>query len=218
MTPLDSLTPYYDRDGITIFNADCRDVLPTLERVDRVITDPVWPNALPALQGSEDPLGLWNAVWPLLDAKTLLVWLGCQSDPRFLRDMPTDRWPFLRMMYMSRAVPSYNGRCLVSGDVAFAFGEWPASQEGRRVLPGEKRVTSIPSRKQEHPAARNEEHALWLMSFWSDPGDLILDPFMGSGTTLRAAKDLGRKAIGIELEEKWCEVAAKRLSQEVMPL
>jgi site-specific DNA-methyltransferase (adenine-specific) len=66
--------------------------------------------------------------------------------------------------------------------------------------------------KNEKPLALMKRALEWL------PGETILDPFMGSGTTLRAAKDLGRKAIGIEIEERYCEIAAKRLAQEVLPL
>lgn len=69
-----------------------------------------------------------------------------------------------------------------------------------------------------HPAQKPLELMAYLIRTYSNPGDLILDNTMGSGTTLAAAKLLGRRAIGIELEERYCEIAARRLSQEVMEL
>jgi excisionase family DNA binding protein len=68
----------------------------------------------------------------------------------------------------------------------------------------------------DHPWPKPEALFNKLAKHWSRSGEVVCDPFCGTGTTLRAAKDLGRKAIGIEIEEKYCEIAAKRMSQEVL--
>lgn len=210
------MIPYYQDAAVTLYHGDCREILPDM-MPETIITDPVWPNAHPDLIGSEDPAKLFAECLAVLPASVvrLCVWLGCQSDPRFLVAVP-ERFPFLRMAYLRRAVPSYNGRCLVSGDVLYSFGQWPASRPGARVIPGESTVTSVPSLRENHPAARNEQHACWAVKWWGD--GLVLDPFAGTGTTLIAAKAQAVSAIGIEIEERYCEIAAKRLRQEVLPL
>ena len=68
----------------------------------------------------------------------------------------------------------------------------------------------------QHPATFPEALARDHILSWSNEGDIVLDPFSGSGTTTKMAKELGRKAIGIEIEERYCEIAANRLRQEVL--
>lgn len=212
------LKPYYQDTACTIYHGDCRQIIGKLHCPDCVIWDPVWPNYHPLLVGSDRPQELFSEIAALLpETKSLHVWLGIQSDPRFLSPL-SSKWKFLRVSYLSRAVPGYNGRCLVTGDLVYSFGTWPKSKQGAHVIPGECRVTSISSHKQDHPAARNETHCKWLVRWWTEIGDTILDPQSGSGTTLVAAKLLGRRAIGIEIEEKYCEITAKRLAQEILPL
>ncbi|MDO8672715.1 MAG: site-specific DNA-methyltransferase [Dehalococcoidia bacterium] len=80
------------------------------------------------------------------------------------------------------------------------------------------RDSSSDGKQSAHPCPRKIGHVRWLVSKWSAPGDCIIDPFMGSGTTILAAKSLGRRAIGIEIEEAYCRIAANRLQQDVLPL
>jgi site-specific DNA-methyltransferase (adenine-specific) len=67
-----------------------------------------------------------------------------------------------------------------------------------------------------HPCAKPVEWMRWAVNLASRPGEVVFDPFAGSGSTLRAAKDLGRKAVGIEIEERYCEMAVRRCAQEVL--
>jgi len=203
-------------DGITLYCDDARLILPLLKPVDVVLTDPVWPNSHPDLAGAERPFELWSEILAVLPLHhRLLVWLGCQSDPRFLRSVPVDK-PFLRQCHLARSVPSYNGRCVITHDVLYAFGDWPPPKAGAITIPGECRATSIPKLRQRHPAHRNLKLAKWVFRWLVADTDTVLDPCVGSGTFLVAAKDRGVKMIGIEIEERYCQIAAARLRQGVL--
>lgn len=76
----------------------------------------------------------------------------------------------------------------------------------------------IPTRNELHPTQKPEALVSRFITLTTESGDLVLDPFAGSGTTLLAAKRYGRKAIGVEIEERYCEIAARRLSQGALPL
>lgn len=89
---------------------------------------------------------------------------------------------------------------------------------GGNTTPNIWRIPKIIPTAAEHPTAKPVELMAKIISIHSNTGDIVLDPFMGHGPTLVAAKQLNRRAIGIEIEERYCEIAAKRLSQEVMDL
>ncbi len=223
--------PYYQENGVTLYHGDCREILPDLGPAETVITDPVWPNAVVDLSGRSDPEGLFRQMCEALTAADrLVVQLGCDSDPRFLEAVPID-WPFLRVCWLDYARPSCKGRLLYTGDVAYIYGIPPAFIPGRQLMSGmcrssrgdkdNRRGTGQKTRKgiqQEkydrlpHPAARRLEHVTWLVNQFSD--DLVLDPFMGSGTTGVAAKKMGRAFIGIEIKEEYCELAVKRIRRQ----
>lgn len=210
--------PYYSDDWVEIYHFDIFDFLHEQMLLPHVlITDPVWPNAISVLTGSEDPYGLFQRFWrecslPIRAA----IHLGCASDPRFLCAVPSSLKHF-RTASLDLAIPGHQGRLLMSGDTAYLFGPPPPVRPGKRLIPGRSLANTV-GRETKHPCPRKLTHASWLVNWWSTPSDLIFDPFCGSGTTLLAAKNSGRKAIGVEIEEKYCEMAANRMGQFCLAL
>ena len=211
--------PYYQEDGITIYHGDCREVLKWVGG-DVVITDPVWPNCPDGLlHGHDRPQELLaEALGELTTAKRLVVVLRSDSDPRFLQAVPS-RWPFFRLQILPYVMPGYIGRVLGGDEIAYGFGEPIPSTPGRHLIPGRGPAAQPGGRPDNgHPCSRCVVHFNWLMGWWTVEGDTVIDPFMGSGTTLLAAKNAGLCAVGIELEERYCEIAASRLSQGMLAL
>ena len=220
-----------------MYRADCRDILPLLE-ADVGITDPPRPDTQWKLlryttPKNETPLKVFTETMPLLAkaAKTgrVVVVLGQESDPRFLSSVP-DTLPYLMTCWLRRCPPRYSGSRLISADVAYIFGPGWIGQNKHRVLQGQnisndreprllgESPLGISKRRGfiNHPCPRYDVHMRWLINEFAKPEHVILDPFAGSGTTGRACKDLGRKCIMVEIEEKYCAIAANRLSQEVL--
>jgi site-specific DNA-methyltransferase (adenine-specific) len=195
------MKPYYEEDGITIFHGDCREVLPGLGTVDAVITDPpygvnfkdqAWDSEIPAW------LDIARIASPLVMFTTA---------PTTMWDYPRPDW----VLCWYR--PAAQSRTAMGG-----FNHWsPVLVYGRPKMPVDSINLHAMANAQasgfEHPCPKPERLMRWLIS---GTEGVVCDPFSGSGSTLVGAKNLGRKAIGIELEEKYCEIAAKRLSQRVL--
>ena len=216
----------YDQDGILILHGDCRDLMTRLEpqSVDVILTDPPWPGCEQPFPGSDDPYALFYQAakdFPLVLRKDgrVMIWLGSNCDPRFLSSVPNSL-PFLRTIWLKRIPPSYQGTILSGNECVYVFGKGWLADNGKRLLPGEYVMASRGYRDSDnpHPTPRHYKAALWLIANYSREGQTIFDPFMGSGTTLVAARAAGRKAIGIDVREDYIEIAIKRLRQRVLPL
>ena len=208
--------PYYDRDGVTIYCGDSWYLSRLLPAAAAIVTDPVWPNAWEGFQlNGCTPRQILGEVLYHMTAERVVIQIGCNSDPRFLDAVP-DRWPFLRACWLEYARPHYLGRLLYTSDMAYAFGTWPASQEGMHVTPGKVMDTTFNGKQTDHPTPRKLAHVKWLLK-WFGRG-LVIDPFMGSGTTALAAKEMGLPFIGVEIEERYCAMTVERLRQGVFAL
>lgn len=204
---------YYQHEGITIYHGDCREILPTLEKVDLVLTDP--PYGIEADKVKAHSSIRDNNEWERFD------WDKSRPNQEV----------FIKILNLAETAIIFGGNYFadllpasmcwliwdkITRDFSLADCElaWTNMNKAARIKSA-SRSSSLQDGK-EHPTQKPLSVMKWCILQAPDTVQTILDPFMGSGTTLRAAKDLNRQAIGIEIEEKYCEIAAKRLSQEVL--
>ena len=214
------MKPYFQDDAVTIYHGDCREILPTLHGdIDLVLTDPPYgialanhdPNGRRALRsyavaGDESGHTGQEVLDRYRDAATIAF--ACPERP----------WRGCWNQYL---VWNKGGGTGGGGEpTLYWYRTWELIQVRRLgVLQGQRdsAVLAFGGRGNEfslHPTQKPLTLLRYLVA--KTTAQTVLDPFMGSGTTLRAAKDLGRKAIGIEIEERYCEIAAKRMAQGVL--
>jgi DNA modification methylase len=216
------MKPYYEHAGITIYHCDCRELIREI-RADATVTDP--------------PYGVNLGV---ADTRFKDAYIGFEDTPDFVRTVCVPAI-YRCLEFTKRVAMTPGNRCMWEYPKPDDVGIWynPASTtRGRWGFSmvncfifyygkdphndgnGMKFSQSLSGCSDsvdgiDHPCPKPMRFSRWLVHRASLDNETILDPFAGSGSFLVAAKDLGRRAIGIEIEEKYCEIAAKRLSQEV---
>jgi len=214
--------PYYEHNGITIYHGDCWEILPNLTG-DALVTDPpygigwrrgswdddpaAYPDLMRWLVEEGNRLGGWCFVFQAMPnigrfhewfPEGWRVFAACKN---FAQVRPTGVWHSWDPVVFWNTKPNTKpntttvNRDFHVGNVAGIFGE----QNG-------------------HPCPRPLDTMRQIVAIATPEHGIVVDPFCGSGTTLLAAKQLYRRAIGIEVNEEYCEIAARRLAQEVLPL
>lgn len=206
------MTPYYEQDGMTIYHGDCVEVLPSLKPMGVLLTDPPYgidfagqPTKWQRRAGQQAeewdsrPAPDWLLQWVRSMARFQIIWGG-----NYFALPPARCW---LSWHKPDAPPSM-------GNVEYAWTN--LDQNSRQISVS---ISATNAERVGHPTQKPEAVIRWaLMQVEGVLAPSVLDPFMGSGTTLVAAKRLGRCAVGIEREERYCEMAAKRLSQGALPV
>jgi DNA modification methylase len=219
-----AVTPYYQDEACTIYHGDCREILPLL-KADVILTDTPYGIGLDygAYKDSPEELeALIASSLPVMREASPVVALTCGVINQWRFPRPT----WVLCWFQANAFSSTGFYGFNMWQPVLCYGTDPYLKRGLGRQQDVIRTTAalgtsagLDNPPKGHPCPKPLPP--WrkvLLRLSPDSQDIILDPLMGSGTTLRAAKDLGRKAIGIEIEERYCEIAAKRLSQEVLAL
>lgn len=242
------MTPYYQDDSVVIYHGDMFEVLPSLNGIDALITDPPYSSG-GAYRGDRAQSTVvkyvrsgtiatrYEFTGDNRDSRSYLAWCSLwlnaahnAARPGAVAAIFTD-WRQLPITtdalqaggWVWRGLGVWdktNGARPQSGLTAQAeYVVWGTSGQNDLgiYLPGVHREPSPRGDDKLHIAEKPLDVMLWLGQLCRPQGT-VLDPFAGSGTTLVAAKSLGRRAIGIEIEERYCEIAARRCSQEVLGL
>ncbi len=210
------MKPYYEQSGVTIYHGDCRDVLEAWEglrtqRFDLLLTDPPYginfagePTKWQRRAGQKaeswdnEPVAAALLAAARGLARHQIVWGGNYFD------LPAARcW---LSWFKPDAPPSM-------GNVEYAWTN--LNQNSRQFTYS---ISATNAERVGHPTQKPEAVIRWALLEAPQDVRSVVDPFMGSGTTLVACKRLGRACVGIEREERYCEIAARRLQQEALPL
>lgn len=228
------MKPYYEHAGITIYHGDCREVLPTLAQVDLIVTDPPYGVKWRSNYRQERFESIHG------DDSVEAALEGVRLGLRALRDgrhvYAFGKFDFSGLHVSSPVELIWDKGAMTTGNLSIPWGKqhepiqffvYQSStahrDSGKGALSARLRrgsVLQVPrvngNGKDEHPTEKPVLLLRMLIEASSCIGETVLDPFSGVGTVLQAAKEETRRAIGIEIEERYCEIAAKRLSQEVM--
>lgn len=221
--------PYYQDESCIILLGDCREILPDLGHFDLLCTDP--PYGLGAARRNFGGHGVVKNKSGFLAGSCHTkrdygdsAWDDSPADARSL-GMAISRADW-QIIWGGNYFDLPKARCWLlwdklRGETDYADGEmaWTNLDKSVRIIRWRWNgflTEGDPRDERVHPTQKPVAVMKWTIGQVPVPCETLLDPWMGSGTTLVAAKDLGRRAVGIEIEEKYCEIAAKRLAQKVL--